>query len=89
MRYGARWDEDSKSFKITEDAKQEDLSLRREMNETSNVRMVRVCLPAINSINGDLEFTAEIPEEFKDNKLPTLDFFLWLERSGMLNHSYF
>ena len=89
LRYGTRWDEDKKSFTISEDAKQEDLRLRREMHETSNARMVRVCLPAINSINRDLEFTAEIPEEFQDDKLPTLDFFLWLEKSGMLNHSYF
>ena len=89
LRYGSRWDDDSKTFKVNEDDKQEDLRLRRDMQETSNARMVRVCLPAINSINGDLVFTAEIPEEFKDNKLPTLDFFLWLERSGLLNHSYF
>ena len=76
LRYGTRWDDDKKSFKISEDAKQEDLCLRREMHETSNARMVRVCIPA-NSINRDLEFTAEIPEEFQDNKLPILDFFLW------------
>jgi hypothetical protein len=63
--------------------------MRKEMHETSNARMVRVCLPAINTINEDLVFTAEIPEEFKDHKLPTLDFYLWLARSGLLNHSYF
>ena len=51
--------------------------------------MARLCLPAINSVNEDLVFTAEIPEEFEDNKLPTLDFFLWLEKNGYLNHSYF
>ena len=51
--------------------------------------MVRVCLPAINQVNQDLTFRAEIPEEFPDSKLPTLDFFLWLELSGLLNHSYF
>ena len=80
--------EDKKNT-ISEDARQEDLRLRSEMRETSNARMVRVCLPAINSINKDLVFTAEIPEEFPDNKLPTLDFFLWLEMNRLLNHSYF
>ena len=59
------------------------------MHETSNERMGRICLPAINSINRDLVFTKEVPEEFEDNKLPTLDFFLWLTRMGLLNHSYF
>ena len=58
------------------------------MKESSNARMVRVCLPAINSINPNLEFTAEIPEEFPDQKMPTLDFFLWLTKAGLLNHSY-
>jgi hypothetical protein len=78
LRYGTRWDESKKQFTITEDAKAEDLRMRHEMHESSNARMARVCLPAINSINGDLEFTAEVPEEFKDKKLPTLDFFFWL-----------
>ena len=89
LRYGTRWDAEEKCFKVTEDAKKEDLQLRREMHESSNARMVRVCLPAINSINGDLEFTAEIPEEFRDEKLPTLDFSLWLTRWGLLNHTFF
>ena len=59
------------------------------MKESSNARMVRVCLPAINQVKTDLVFTAEIPEDFQDSKLPTLDFFLWLDRNGLLNHSYF
>ena len=46
-------------------------------------------MPAINSINNNLEFTAKIPEEFPNQKLTILDFFLWLERSGLLNHSYY
>ena len=89
LRMGTRWDAEKKTFNITETAKAEDLHLKYEMHETSNARMVRICLPAINSINPDLEFTAEIPEEFPDSKLPTLDFFLWLTRHGLLNHSYY
>ena len=89
LRYGSRWDTENSKFEITEDARQEDLRMRKEMKESSNARMVRVCLPAINQVNTDLVFTAEIPEDFQDSKLPTLDFFLWLDRNGLLNHSYF
>ena len=38
--------------------------------------------------NEELEFTAETPEEFKDNKLPTLDFFLWLADPLQLREDY-
>ena len=89
LRYGTRFDESTKKFVVSEDAKREDLKLRREMHETCNQRMVRVCLPEMNSINRDLKFTAEIPEEFNDNKLPTLDFLLWLDKNGLLNWSYY
>ena len=73
LKYGTRWDEEKREFKITEDARREDQILRKEMHETSNERMGRICLPAINSINRDLVFTKETPEEFEDKKLPTLD----------------
>ena len=63
----------NKKFTLDAEAKQEDLKMKYEMKETTNARMVRVCLPAINSINPDLVFTAEIPEDFPGNKLPTLD----------------
>ena len=36
----------------------EDMELRRD-GETRNERMIRLCLPMINSINEDLVFTAE------------------------------
>ena len=51
--------------------------------------MARICLPAMNSINGDLEFTAEVPEDFADEKLPTLDFATWPELDNKLNFVYF
>ena len=89
LRYGARWDAEARIFKLTQDANEEDLRMRREMHDTGNARMVRVCLPAINTINQDLEFTAEVPEEFPENKLPTFDFLLWIELSCILNQSYF
>ena len=51
-----------------------------EANEPDNKRMARICLPAMNSINANLKFTTECPEDFKDNRLPTLDFDLDGER---------
>ena len=71
-------------FEIIEDAIKEDLSLA----ECPNARIARVCLPAMNQINEDLSFTVEIPEEFEDNRLPTLDFKFWLEMD-LINHTYF
>ena len=54
-----------------------------------NARMIRLCLPLINSINENLVFTAEMPEDFPSKRLPTLDFELWQEEDGQLNHNYF
>ena len=47
-----------------------------EENLPDNVRMARACLPAMDSINKDLRFTTEAPEEFEKNRLPTLDFMI-------------
>ena len=43
----------------------------------------------MNSINRDLEFTVETPEDFEQEKLPTLDFKIWQEKDGTINHTYF
>ena len=51
--------------------------------------MVRLCLPVCNAINKDLEFTAETADEYEDQRLPTLDFSLWLEKDGEINHLYY
>ena len=77
------------SFTLSEEDKQEDKRMNYEMKASTNARMARLCLPAINSVNKDLVFTCELPEKFKDSKLPTLDFLLWLDRNGLLHHSYF
>ena len=68
----------------SEEARLEDIN----MAEENNVRMARICLPLMNSINEDLVFTVEAPEDFPDNRLPTLDTKLWLEK-GLLVHTYF
>jgi hypothetical protein len=67
---------------------QEQLRQDEEENEPDNVRMKKRCLPAMNSVNSDLRFTTEAPEEFPMQRLPTLNFVLWLV-DGILRHSYY
>ena len=50
-----------KLFEMNEAARVEDLA----RDETSSQRMVRICLPAMNSINEDLNFTVEVPDQFE------------------------
>ena len=59
LRYGSRWDAEANRFMISEEARKEDMGVRKEEKESSNARMVRVCLPAINQVNQDLTFTAD------------------------------
>ena len=58
------------------------------LNEDNNTRMARICHPLMNAINRDLVFTVEVPEEFENDRLPTLDTKIWLE-SGLLRFTYF
>ena len=51
--------------------------------------MARILLPAMSAINSDLSFTVEIGEDFKDQRLPTLDCKLWFNEDWSLNHTYF
>ena len=67
----------------------EDRKPRIETGETNNKRMARICAPAQNSINEDLEFTQEVPEDFKDNRVPTLDTTWWQMEDMTINFSYF
>ena len=50
--------------------------------------MTRLCLPVFNTVNSNLTFTSEHPEQFESKRLPTLDFELWLE-GNMIRHNYF
>ena len=56
--------------------------------ESADERMKRVCLPVMNCVNADLNFTAETAEEFPSGRLPTLDFELWL-KDGKIENNYF
>ena len=84
LRKGSKFDQEKKTFVIDADQLKRDL----EDNEPDNVRMARICLPAMNCINSNLKFTTEAPEDFPRNRLPTLDFVIWMVR-GLLYHTYF
>ena len=51
--------------------------------------MARLCLPAMNDVNEDLTFTAEVESDFQNSKLPTLDYNLWMSKCGRLHHTYY
>ena len=69
LRRGTRFDEIQKRFIFDEEQLRND----NAENVPDNVRMARICLPAMNSINPNLKFTTEAPEDFPRNRLPTLD----------------
>ena len=85
---GYRFSEQDKIFQYQEQAEIED-KIKKQEGESTNQRMARICLPAMNSVNPNLEFTVEAPEDFEQERLPTLDFTLWQEKDGTINHSYF
>ena len=74
-------------WRWSEDQYQEDLEMRSK-GESRDKRMIRICLPVANQINKDIEFTAEAAEEVENQRLPTLDFELWLE-GDHIDHHYF
>ena len=43
----------------------------------------------MNTVNPDLKFTAETVSDFENSRLPTLDFELWLDTYGKIQHHYF
>ena len=55
--------------------------------ETSNQRMARKCKTAMNSINPDLVFTTESQEDFPNERLPTLDFEMWINNNHIRQKS--
>ena len=84
LRRGMVFNEERGEFTYSEEQR-----LRDEAeDEPDSKRMARICLPAMNSVNKRLKFTTECPEDFARNRLPTLDFVLWMV-NGILFHSYY
>ena len=75
LKDGMRYDRESRAFMYSKEAEEEDIVKRKE-GECTNQRMARVCQAAMCDINEDLEFTVEAPEDFENERLPTLDFSL-------------
>ena len=84
---GMRFREDTKKFEFCPEGEKEDIRKAKE-GETDNQRMARVCKTAMNSINEDLVFTTETQEDFEKERLPTLDFEMWIE-DNKIKHSYY
>ena len=85
---GHRFLEESGKFEFSQEALQEDI-IKKNKGETSNQRMARICVKAMNSINKDLQFTTESQEDFKMERLPTLDFEMWIREDNKIIHSFY
>ena len=51
--------------------------------------MARICLPAMEATNPDLKFTTESQEDYPYERLPTLDFSMWINEDNVVQHTYF
>ena len=87
LEIGMRFYPQTRLFKFKKDGEIEDIKKQKE-GETNNQRMARVCKTAKNSINEDLVFTTESQEDFKKERLPTIDFEMWIE-GNKIKHGYF
>ena len=84
---GMRYSTENKIFQSSPEAEIEDQSLETQ-GETANQRMARICKVAMNQINMDLVFTTESQEDFAKERLPTLDFEMWIS-NNKVRHSYY
>ena len=80
-----RFDEETKSLTYSDEAQNED----DDLDEEDEVRMARVLLPAMNSINPDVQFTSETASDFSNKWLPTLDTKLKVVDNCRIEHNYF
>ena len=88
LEKGMRYVKEKEEYSWSQEAEEEDLELEKK-GESRAAFMARLCLPLMNDINPDLTFTAEVADDFEDQKLPTLDTKLWMRQDGTLVHSYF
>ena len=87
LRPGMRFCEEKKIFIYSSLAEEQD-KLKAIKGETNNQRMARICKDGMNSINPDLVFTTESQEDFPSERLPTLDFEMWIS-GNIIRHSYY
>ena len=75
---GRRWDEKEKRFVKKGEWERED----EESNQSDNERTSKEIRKVMNSVYQNIQFTSEIPSDFENQRLPTLDFEMWLEKEG-------
>ena len=75
---GKRWSRTERKFIHKEEWEVEDTIA----DESDTARTARIMKGAMNSIFNNIQFETEIPEEFPEGKLPTLDFKMWVENQG-------
>ena len=73
---GMRFVKEAGRLEYKEEWEQED----REEDLPTLTRMARVCNKAMNSINRDLQFTIETEQDYEEKRLPSLDFYMWVEK---------
>ena len=75
LEKGVRWLNKGKKF-----GKKDDWRVEDENEDISDEkRTARELQKAMNSIFPNIQFTLEIPEDFPEGRLPTLDFKCWIE----------
>ena len=87
VKKGNRYNFETEKMEFRDEALREDKE-KSMGGESTNKRMARICLPIMNSINPDLVFTVEVPEDFSNGRLPTLDFDMEIV-GWEISHSYF
>ena len=87
LRMGCRYSKEESMFKYTEVALEEVME-RAGLGETKVARWARIALDAMNSINPDVQFTAETAEDFVTSWLPTLDLDLQM-CEDQISHTYY
>ena len=78
---GRRWDAKKKIFDMKKEWLEEDQKVKTSDEKRTATELRKV----MNSIFSNIQFTLEIPEDFLDGRLPTLDFACWLEEGGSKN----
>ena len=81
---GVRWESKQKRFMKKDEWLEED----KAENVSDEQRTARELKKAMNSIFPNIQFTTEIPEDFHDGRLPTLDCTIWLE-NGRIMYSFY
>ena len=82
---GWRWQKEESKFKYNDEWKKED----EESPESNEMRTSKELEKVMNSIFPNIQFEIEVPEQFSDGRLPTLDFSLWINEENILMYNYY